>query len=61
MAVTADQDAGCRPHAPDHPDKAAQIAADLLAGRCLAGTQDHGEGPTCVVDVTAVRFKLGLG
>ncbi|ESX81752.1 hypothetical protein X756_31525 [Mesorhizobium sp. LSHC412B00] len=43
VAVAADQDAGGRPAGADAPDKPAQMAADLLARRGLARTQDHGD------------------
>ena len=43
MAVAAHQDAGVRPTGADAPHEPAQMAADLLARRRLAGAQDHGD------------------
>jgi hypothetical protein len=41
MAVTPDGDLGCGPVCADATADPAQVAAHFLAGRCLAGPQDH--------------------
>ena len=60
VAVAADGDPGRGPAAADRPDETAQMAAHLLARRCLARPQDHRDraGRGRVVDVDRQKAAL---
>ena len=60
VAVAADGDPGRGPVAADRPDETAQMAAHLLARRCLARPQDHRDraGRGRVVDVDRQKAAL---
>src|SRR5271165_4359056 len=56
VAVATDRDARVGPMAADPPHHAPQMAADLLAARCLARTE-HNHNRTCVCCVVDVDWQ----
>ena len=62
MTVAAQRYPGGRPMAADAPHQSADVAGDLGAGRCLAGSQQHRHRATCggVVDMDRQEAALAI-
>jgi hypothetical protein len=62
MAVAADGDLGLWPMLSDAANEPAQMTSDFGARGCLAGAQEHGDGPARlrVVDVDRQETALAI-